>query len=123
MESKEIYKFSFEKLIAWQKAKDLLLFIYKLSTTIPQDEKFGIISQMKRAAVSVSANIAEGNSKDTKREKARYITIAYGSLMELLNYVIILFELEYINVENLNDAKSKISEIAKIMSGLKKKYS
>ena len=122
MDNKNIYKFSFEKLIAWQKSKDLVILIYKLINKIPGEEKFGIVSQMKRAVVSVSANIAEGNSKDTKKEKARYITIAFGSLMELLNYVIIIYELGYIDLDDHNNIKIQISEVAKILSGLRKKY-
>jgi len=77
--------FGFENLEVWRKAIALADFVYKMTITFPIDERFGLVSQMRRAAVSISANIAEGNSRWSHTEQARFYEIAYGSLMELDN--------------------------------------
>ena len=73
--------FGFEKLEVWQRAIALVSSVYNLTRSFPQEERFGLVSQMRRAAVSVSANIAEGNSRLSRVEQARFIEMAYGSLL------------------------------------------
>lgn len=114
------YQFSFEKLVVWQKARSFVLWSYEITSTLPQEEKFGLTSQINRAAVSISANIAEGNSKNTNKEKLRYISLAYGSLMEVLNHYFILFDLKYIDEKTFSSSKELIVEIAKLLNGLRK---
>lgn len=104
------YVFSFEKLIVWQKAKDLVVWSYSVTKVLPDSEKFGLVSQINRAVVSVSANIAEGNSRETNKDKIRFLNIAYGSLMETLNHYYILKELQYINEETFTEFKLKLSK-------------
>lgn len=93
--------YSFEKLIVWQESRDLVLRVYSDTSTFPKDEMFGITNQMRRAAISVSSNIAEGSGAITPKEQANYYKTAFGSLMELLNQLILSVDLKYIKADNL----------------------
>lgn len=115
-----VYTFSFEKLIVWQKARQLVVWSYGITKNLPDRERFGLISQIDRAVVSISANIAEGNSKNSDKEKLRYISIAYGSLMEVLNHYYILKDLHLIDNNTFDELKEKIVEISKMLNALKK---
>lgn len=115
-----MYTFSFEKLDAWQNAKTLSLKIYSLTKAFPSDEKFGLISQMRRASISIASNLAEGNSRNTKKDKAHFTTIAYSSLMELLNQIIISKSLNYIKEEDYNILRTEIAHIANQLNSLRK---
>ena len=86
--------FSFEKLIAWQKARELALEIFKIIKLFPKDELFGITSQMRRCSVSVASNLAEGSGRNSMKDKARFTEIAFGSALELLNQLILSFDFE-----------------------------
>jgi len=88
--------FSFEKLTVWQKARELSSVIYRLTIRFPADERFGLISQMRRCSVSISSNIAEGTSRHSAKDKARFTEISYGSTMELLNQIILSKDLNFI---------------------------
>jgi four helix bundle protein len=114
-----MYSFSFEKLEVWQNSKELSILIYKLTKRFPSEEKFGLISQMRRAAISVSSNIAEGTSRKTNRDKAHFTTIAYSSLMELLNQAIISTELKYIQGEEFLEVRERITFIANQLNKLR----
>jgi four helix bundle protein len=74
--------FSFEKLAVWQRAIEYADFVYKVMKEFPADERFGLTSQLRRSAVSVSANVAEGSSRSSRADMARFIEIGYGSLLE-----------------------------------------
>jgi len=91
----------FEDLIVWQKAHQLVLAVYKTTELFPKHELYGLVSQMRRAAVSIPANIAEGFSKTTKPDKARYYNIAQGSLGEVRYYLILSRDLGYCSDNNL----------------------
>ena len=84
--------FSFEKLIAWQKARELASEIYKTTKLFPKDELFGLTSQMRRCAVSIASNLAEGSGRNSMKDKARFTEIAFGSALELLNQLILSFD-------------------------------
>jgi len=107
---------SFRDLVVWQKAHHLVLEIYKVTRSYPREERFGLVSQMRRAAISVPANIAEGFRKYGKRDKVNFYNIAQGSLDELYYYVIVSKDLGYIS-EN-RPLIEKIEETAKILFGL-----
>ena len=77
--------FSFERLEVWQKAIDFADLVYKVTKTFPDDERFGLTSQMRRAAVSISSNIAEGSSRFSKPDFARFLEIATGSVFEVVS--------------------------------------
>ncbi|GAB4303655.1 MAG: hypothetical protein Kow0068_25860 [Marinilabiliales bacterium] len=86
-----LHLYSFEKLDVWQESKELVKSIYKLTTNFPENEKFGLISQLNRAAISIASNIAEGNSRITSKDKSHFMTIAYSSLMEVTSLLIICY--------------------------------
>lgn len=102
---------TFEDLIVWQKAHLFVLETYKFSRTFPKDETYGLTSQLRRAAVSIPANIAEGFKKRGKRDKARFMNIAQGSLEECRYYLILAEELEYGKVENLMVLLEEVSRL------------
>jgi four helix bundle protein len=101
---------SFRDLIVWQRAHAFVLAVYRLTATFPADERFGLTSQFRRAAVSIPANIAEGFRKYSPADKARLMNIAEGSLEECRYYCILTQDLGYGNTEQLQSA---IEEIAR----------
>lgn len=88
--------FSFENIVAWKKAHQFTCLVYKITKKFPEDEKFGITSQFRRAAVSIGANIAEGYKKLSKADKLRFFNISEGSLAECQNYIILSHDLGYL---------------------------
>ena len=93
--------FGFESVIAWQKAHAFVLSVYRLTRHFPDDERFGLTSQFRRAAVSIEANIAEGYKKLSKADKLRFLNISQGSLEECRNYILLSRDLEFIDLENI----------------------
>jgi len=114
-----MYIFSFEKLEVWKNSVELTKIVYNFTKHFPSDEKFGIISQMRRAAISVSSNIAEGTSRKTGKDKSYFTTIAYASLMELMNQSVIANELEYLSKDELMVIREKISHISNQLNKLR----
>jgi four helix bundle protein len=113
--------YSFEKLDVWQVSRTFTISIYKSTKKFPDSEKFGIVSQLRRAAISICSNIAEGNSRLSSNDKARFFNIAYSSVMEVLNQLIISADLEFIKERELNEFRSVINEITKKLNALHKK--
>jgi four helix bundle protein len=107
---------SFRDLVVWQKAHHLVLEIYRITKGYPLEEKFGLVSQMRRAAISVPANIAEGFRKYSKRDKINFYNIAQGSLDELHYYAILSKDLGYISESN--SLIDRIQEVGKMLFGL-----
>ena len=95
-------EFGFQRVIAWQKAHDFVLSVYSITRQFPDDERFGLTSQFRRAAVSIEANIAEGYKKLSKTDKLRFFNIAQGSLEECRDYIILSLDLNYITEQNYN---------------------
>jgi four helix bundle protein len=112
--------FSFEKLIAWQKSRELALQIYKVTKTFPKEEQFGIISQMRRCAISIASNLAEGSGRNSMKDKARFSEIAFGSALELLNQLILCYDFEYITENEYSEIREKIAEVTLLIDGLRK---
>jgi four helix bundle protein len=112
--------YSFEKLIVWQKSKMLTVNIYKLTSTFPKEELFGISNQMRRSSVSIVSNVAEGSGRQNAKEKARYTEIAYSSALELLSQLIISLDLEYIDQESYVGIRTQIEEITFMLDALRK---
>jgi four helix bundle protein len=102
----------FEDLIFWQKSHALTLRVYKFTTEFPKHETFGLSAQMRRAAVSVAANIAEGFSKRGRSDKARFMNIAQGSLEELRYYFILARDLQYMSRDSACD---DVDEVARLL--------
>ena len=112
--------FSFEKLTVWQESRKLASTIYQLTKSFPEDEKFGLISQMRRCSISISSNIAEGSGRNTNKDKARFTVIAFGSALELLNQIIIASDLNFITKNEAEDLRESISKITAMLDGLHK---
>jgi four helix bundle protein len=113
---------TFEDLVVWQKAHQLVLAIYKLTKHFPREEIFGLTSQFRRAAISVAANIAEGFKRATVPDKLRHLNIAQGSLEEVRYYLILSHDLQYGETLDLRDDSGEVSRILEgYMKTLKKK--
>ena len=110
--------FSFEKLIAWQKGRELAVLIYKTTKQFPKDELFGLTSQMRRCSISIASNLAEGSGRISFKDKARFTEIAFSSSLELLNQVVLSNDFEYINEEEYIQLKEKITEVNMLIDGL-----
>ncbi len=111
---------SFADLNAWKKGHLLVLDIYKITKKFPADERFGLISQMQRAAVSITSNIAEGFSRNTSKDKFQFYCIAHGSLTELQNQLIISRDLKYLDRDNFDKIAQQSIVVGKLINGLKK---
>ncbi len=115
-----MYKYSFEKLVVWKESMELVTFVYNITKKFPSDERFGLISQLRRASISVSSNIAEGTSRTTNKDKSRFTTIAYSSLMEVLCQIIIAEKLQFIMDDEYIIIREKINTVANLLNSLKK---
>jgi len=107
----------FEDLIVWRRSHELSLLIYKITKIFPSDEKFGLISQMRRAVVSISANIAEGFKRRGFKDKINFYNISQSSLTELHNYIILVKDLKYIDQNSLDIINPYLKEIGKMLNG------
>jgi hypothetical protein len=112
-------EYSFEKLESWKYARHLAVWIYKSTEKFPQEEKFGLVSQMRRSAVSIASNIAEGTARISIKEQAHFYTIAYGSAIELLNQMIISNDLKFLPDETLSEGREKIAGLTLFLSKIK----
>lgn len=102
---------SFKDLIVWQKAHQLVLKIYKTTKSFPKEETYGITSQIRRSAISVAANIAEGFKKRGKKDKVRFFNIAEGSLEETKYYLLLAHDLEYADTSNFEELTDEIGKL------------
>ena len=112
--------YSFEKLGCWQHARQLAVWTYMTTKNFPTEEKFGIISQMRRAAISVASNLAEGTSRKTAKDQSNFSTIAYSSTIELLNDLIITHDLGYLSNENYKEGREMIEKQTLLIAALRK---
>ena len=111
--------FSFQKMKIYQLAKELAIYSYQLTEKYPQNERYAIMNQINRAAVSVPSNIAEGTSRRSNKEKLNFINIAYGTLMELVCQMEISYELKYITKEENDTIIQKTKNLSVKMSNYK----
>jgi four helix bundle protein len=114
--------YRFEKLVAWQVAKEMTKSVYKLVNKFPSHEQFALCNQIRRAAISVPSNIAEQSGRSSNREKIHFLEIAYGSLMEIYCQLQIAMELGYISQSDLQGIRPDIFKTSKLISGLRKSY-
>ena len=110
----------FTDLHTWQQAHKLVLEIYRITKKFPKDERFGLISQMTRAAVSITSNIAEGFGRVSNKEKTHFYSFSRGSLLELESQLLIARDLKYIEQVQFDLIKNLINETGKALSGLTK---
>jgi four helix bundle protein len=109
---------NYRDLIAWQKAKTLALNVYRCTRRFPKDEIYGLSSQMRRAAVSVPSNIAEGKGRYSQKEFVQFLYHARGSLLELETQLSIARDLEYIDLLVFETLESETEELGRILNGL-----
>lgn len=102
---------TFTDLIVWQKAHQFVLTVYKYTANFPKTEKFGLVSQFRRASVSIPANIAEGFKKKGRRDKARFMNISQGSVEECRYYIILARDLGYGVNPHLNQLLEEVSKL------------
>lgn len=114
-----MYTYSFEKLDVWKEAKEFTKSIYILTSTYPDSEKFGLISQLRRASVSICSNIAEGSARNSFKDKAHFTTMAFGSAIEVLNQLILSFELNIIPEKDYLNLRKDIESVTNKLNGLR----
>ena len=115
-----MYTYPFEKLEVWKLAKDLVVKVYKLTEKFPLDEKFGMVSQMRRAIISICSNLAEGSGRHTAKDQSHFYGMAYSSIMELLNQLLIAVDLGWIKKTDLASIRQDIEAISLKINALRK---
>ena len=108
----------FRKLDAWQKSDDLSIKIFKLTKSLPDDERYEMVSQLRRASTSISANIAEGFARYKYPDKRAKYVIARGELVEVMSHLIYCKDVEYISENSFNDINKDCTEVYKLINGL-----
>jgi four helix bundle protein len=111
----------FKNLDVWKKAHQLTMAVYKASVVFPQDELYGLTSQIRRAASSIPANIAEGCGRKGNAELSRYLQIAFGSASELEYHLILSHDLELLSDSMYQDLNDQVDEVKKMLTGLIRK--
>ncbi len=116
-----IYKLPFEKLEIYNLSVELAVDVYSLTKSWPSEEKFGMISQIRRASTSIGANIAEGVSRFSNKEKARFIEIAFGSTMEVIHFLNLAVRFDYIDSATLEKMKLQSLELSNKINAFHKR--
>ncbi|NDV47534.1 four helix bundle protein [Paludibacter sp. 221] len=111
---------SFEELVVWQKSHEFVLSIYKITKNFPKEENFVLTSQLKRAAISISANIAEGYKKHGTKDKVRFFNISQGSLEECRYYLILARDIEYITLQEYEMLKNLLGSTSYMLNAYSK---
>jgi four helix bundle protein len=111
---------AFEKLIVWQTARKLVVKVYRITSSFPDEEKYGLKSQMRRAVISISNNLAEGTSRYSFYDQARFTEISFGSLAELINDTIHSFDLGFLEETDYIDLRIDYDNIGPMIDGLRK---
>ena len=114
--------YSFEKLEVWNEAKKLVVEVYHLLDKFPKIENYALCDQIRRAIVSVPSNIAEGSGRKSLKEQIHFIEIAYGSLMEAYNQLLIAVDLAYIDTDSVMSIKPTIDSVAKMLNGMRNSF-
>ena len=114
--------YNFERLEVWHVSRKLVTTVYQLLRSFPAEERYALCDQIRRAAISIPSNIAEGGSRTSPKEQMHFMEIAYGSLMELYCQLLIATDLGYLQKgqTDLAEANKLIDQIAKMLSGLRK---
>lgn len=115
-----MYTYPFEKLEVWKLSKAFVVRIYKITEKFPSEEKFGMTSQVRRASLSVSSNLAEGSGRHTSKDQGHFYEMAYSSLMEALNQILISVDLGWISESELLELRQEIEVISFKINALRK---
>lgn len=114
-----MYRYYFEKLDVFKNIKELTNKIYVITSTFPPEERFSLANQLRRASVSVLANLVEGNSRMTKKDQANFTTISFSSLMELLSLIMVSLDQNFIQEPVYEDLRNKINHISNQLIALR----
>lgn len=114
--------FSFEGLKVWQEARLLTKLVYQFTLRLPDYEKYALGNQIRRAMISVTSNIAEGSARFSYKEKIHFLEIAYGSLAEVYNQLVVGSDMDYFSFEEIESLKPAFEFVAKLIRGLKYKF-
>lgn len=106
-------------LVAWQKAMELVTEIYRVTRDFPKDELYGLVSQLRRAAVSVPSNLAEGYGRNSRKEFHQFVGVARGSLAEVETQIEIAKNLHYVSQESCSELLSRVDEVGRVLTGLR----
>lgn len=106
---------TYKELVVWQKSLDITYRIYKITGEFPSEEKFGLTSQMRRAAVSIPSNIAEGYARKNKKENAYFVNVSYGSATELETQLIIAKRLNFLREDDFQSTNLLLEEVLKLL--------
>ena len=107
--------YTFENVVAWQKAHVFVLLVYRITKSFPSEELYGLTSQFRRAAVSIEANIAEGYKKISKVDKLRFMNISQGSMEECRDYILLARDLYYISDTDFSDLRDALEDASKML--------
>lgn len=110
--------YSFENLEVWKSSRQLVKQVYKIQSSFPSFERYGLGDQLRRAVVSISSNIAEGNARSSLKEQLHFLEISKGSLMEVYCQMLLAYDLNYIDENQLSLCKDKIDVVLKLLNGL-----
>jgi len=116
----EDHIFPFEKLRVWQEARGWVKAVYEISRSFPESERFGMISQLNRAAVSVPTNLAEGSARTSKKDQAHFTHLSYSSLMECMNLIILAHDQGYLSEFVLQSHRCSIASLSAQLNALHK---
>ena len=114
------YVFGFEKLKVWQLAKAFAVHIYEVTRAFPPDEKFGLISQLRRASISIASNLAEGSARQSMKHQAHFSQLAYSSLVEVMCQLEISLELGFLTKEQHKSIRHQANELSYLINALQR---
>ena len=114
--------FGYRNLVAYEKAREVVRRVYYVTRSFPKDEVFALSSQMRRAAVSITSNIAEGMTRYSVKDKAHFLEIAYGSLMEVMSQMEVAEDQKYITTAEFQNFEVLVADVARLISGLQKSF-
>lgn len=118
----ESHKFSYETLEVYDKARELVKDVYIIQNKFPQEERYALGDQVRRAAVSITANLAEGSGRKSLREKIHFIEISFGSMMEVFCELQTACDLGYITEQQFDELRPQFTDVAKMLSGLRNTF-
>ena len=104
-------KFYFERLDVWQNSREFVKRIYEITNSFPEEEKYGLTSQVRRASLSISANISEGSARSSNKDKARFINLSFSSAIEVLNFLILSNDLGFIDKHKFEELRLALEKI------------
>jgi four helix bundle protein len=114
-----MFVYAFEKLGVWQDARKLAVLVYEVTSRFPVEEKFGVVSQIRRAAIAIASNIAEGSGRKTIKDQSHFYHIAYSSALEVLNQLIISHDLRFISTDDFNECRLSIEKVTNKINALR----